>query len=193
MKNMKLKVLAMMLIGALLFGVGTAFGTSNFLKKLDVIIYPDLAIYFNGVKDSASASKPGYYNNGTSWVPKTMIYQGTTYVPLRYFANQMGIATNKIGWDEASHAIWVGGEKPAATTINLENGQAVFKDNCLSCHGDQTIAPQITSSGKLTSFATESELKYFIMYNMPKDNPGSLSEEQYKEVATYLWKSTHEK
>jgi uncharacterized protein YkwD len=104
----------MILIGALLFGVGTAFGASNFLKTLQVMIYPDLSIYFNGVKDSPSTENPGYYNNGTSWVPKTMIYQGTTYVPMRYFANQLGIANDKIGWDEATHAIWVGSDKPTA-------------------------------------------------------------------------------
>src|SRR5690606_34800613 len=68
--------------------ISTATTSNNFH------VNTNLKIYFNGIEDVSGNG--GMYDNGTSYIPKTIVYADTTYVPIRYFANMLKI--NQIGW-----------------------------------------------------------------------------------------------
>jgi mono/diheme cytochrome c family protein len=88
---------------------------------------------------------------------------------------------------------------PSATAIlvaqptagQLANaGQAVFTQNCATCHGDQgqgLIGPALIGpSAVLTPYGTARGLYDFVSTNMPQSAPGSLTNEQYLQVVSYL-------
>jgi len=79
------------------------------------------------------------------------------------------------------------------TAQQAQAGQKVFQNNCVACHGANL---QGGAGPALKGRPFESSLKYsnmsakqlfnFISKRMPKSNPGSLSEKQYREVLAYL-------
>jgi mono/diheme cytochrome c family protein len=78
-----------------------------------------------------------------------------------------------------------------ATAGQLANaGQAVFAQNCAACHGDQgqgLIGPALIGpSAVLTPYATGRGLYDFVSTNMPQSAPGSLTDEQYLQVVSYV-------
>ncbi len=79
------------------------------------------------------------------------------------------------------------------TEAQAEQGKQVYAQNCAACHGDQLqgkTAPAIAG----TAFLRKSELldwsvadmRTIVVTQMPRDNPGSLSPEQYAAVLAYL-------
>jgi len=90
--------------------ISMAYGKEN----NDIYIYNNLKVFFKGVEDHSG--KNGTYQNGKDYIPKTLIYANTTYVPLRYFSNMLGI--KEVGWDQKSLSIWVNSEKPVADTLD---------------------------------------------------------------------------
>lgn len=79
------------------------------------------------------------------------------------------------------------------TAQQAQVGQKVFQRNCVECHGANL---QGGAGPTLKGRPFESSLKYsnmsakrlfnFISKRMPKSDPGSLSEKQYREVLAYL-------
>lgn len=57
------------------------------------------------------SDRPGYYFNGKAYVPAALGYNGTTYVPLRFVAESLGL---KVEWDQATHSIILG--EPVVST-----------------------------------------------------------------------------
>jgi mono/diheme cytochrome c family protein len=79
------------------------------------------------------------------------------------------------------------------TEAQAEQGKQVYAQNCAACHGDQLqgkTAPAIAG----TAFLRKAELldwsvadmRTIVVTQMPRDNPGSLSPDQYAAVLAYL-------
>lgn len=64
----------------------------------------------------------GTYWNGMAQVPFALEYEGTTYVPVRYFSNALGVPVN---WDGSSRTIGLGSNPSASSAPVLQFGQSV--------------------------------------------------------------------
>ncbi|HJQ20704.1 MAG TPA: cytochrome c [Gemmatimonadaceae bacterium] len=70
------------------------------------------------------------------------------------------------------------------TFQQAQRGSDVYAGNCRSCHAPETHAgPMFTSMWQGRSLA---ELYAYIRDRMPKNDPGSLSAEEYIDVIAYL-------
>jgi mono/diheme cytochrome c family protein len=80
----------------------------------------------------------------------------------------------------------------AGTTAGdlASQGKTVFASNCAKCHGDQgqgvTAPALIGPNSDLVKYKTAKGVYDFASSNMPQDNPGSLSADQYLQVISYL-------
>jgi polar amino acid transport system substrate-binding protein len=87
-----------------------------------------------------------------------------------------------------------GTPSPGADGIPAEalatSGEAVYAAECAECHGQQgegIVGPALLGDGaNLTVFNTAQGLHNFVHLSMPQDAPGSLTDQQYLEVVTYL-------
>ncbi len=103
----------------------TAKGSHHY-EPVTLHMYPSLRIFFNGIEDQSG--QDGFLHNGLTDVPKAVMYEGTTYVPLRYFATQMGIPNDDIVWDQAA----------AKISISWENAQAEKPVQLADLRGNST-------------------------------------------------------
>ena len=79
------------------------------------------------------------------------------------------------------------------TTAQAEQGQAVYDDQCVSCHGSLTaFVPEMAALLADHTFRSRwegrslGELFSLILEEMPQDAPGSLSAEQTADLIAYL-------
>lgn len=75
----------------------------------------------------------------------------------------------------------------------VAQGSRVYGQWCSGCHGAQAQGapgsgiPRLAGAGKpLGNLGTAQGLFTFVRANMPQDNPGSLSTDQYYAVTAYL-------
>ena len=84
--------------------------------------------------------------------------------------------------------LWVVGEAGWASPVLAEDataGQQLYVKVCLSCHGRQ--GEGVGDRGRsLEGDLSVGELARLIQRTMPEDNPGSLTEEQARDVAEYI-------
>lgn len=71
------------------------------------------------------------------------------------------------------------------TAAQANRGEALYKELCLSCHPTETYTGNVflTWQGR-----TLAELLEFLQEKMPKNDPGSLTDDEYVEVMAYLLK-----
>lgn len=100
-------------------------------KGMDINYDPNMKVYLNGVEEVTG--KPGEFFNGEKYVPVTLHSKGTTYVPIRYFANLIGIVD--IGWDGERKLLWVNGSKPEGVSQPGEAGEAVSVTTYMTAKG----------------------------------------------------------
>ncbi len=99
MKKINFKSFTAGFIASAILCGGAVFAGSQFtLSQFDA------KLVFNGT-EKAGSNKPGMYNNGSSYVPTALIYNGTTYVPLRFFADSSGLP---VKYDSKAKTIFVG-------------------------------------------------------------------------------------
>jgi mono/diheme cytochrome c family protein len=79
------------------------------------------------------------------------------------------------------------------TKEQAERGRALYDDQCASCHGDRlqgNPAAPLTGGQFLASWGrpnlTLDDLYYIIRKTMPKDAAGTLTRQEYADVAAYL-------
>ena len=89
-------------VTALLAGAATVFA-----QTIDVAM-GGIKVYWDGVE------KTLYDANGSKVEP--MIYEGTTYVPLRAMSNLLG---KEVDWEQQTLSVYIG-EKPTAETVPIE-------------------------------------------------------------------------
>jgi mono/diheme cytochrome c family protein len=73
----------------------------------------------------------------------------------------------------------------------VSDGEAVYKQYCISCHAVDGHGagkyPDLVSDNFRKRFGSNFDKTYaFVSANMPHDDPGSLSEDQYRTVVAYL-------
>ena len=70
------------------------------------------------------------------------------------------------------------------------SGEEVFAAECAECHGEQgegLVGPALFGEGvSLAGWSAAQNLYNFVHQAMPQDAPGSLTDQQYLEVVTYL-------
>jgi mono/diheme cytochrome c family protein len=82
------------------------------------------------------------------------------------------------------------GEKPGSSTVSeaqAQRGEIAFKANCANCH----TVKQFTTPDFVKTWNERPVFDLFeqLRVNMPQDNPGKLTRQQYIDVVTYLLKS----
>lgn len=102
--------------GAMLFS-GFSYTAANADEAMDVVSGTAAKIMFfmNGEEHS---NKDGNYVNHGNTVPESIVYQGTTYVPVRMIAERLD---KPVFWDGATQSISIG--VPSAKLFNA-NGEA---------------------------------------------------------------------
>ena len=69
-------------------------------------------------------------------------------------------------------------------------GQAVYKDNCAACHGEDLAGsgpmPPLTGKDFLANWKNVGDLFDKVHTSMPASNPGSLNEQQTSDVIAYM-------
>jgi mono/diheme cytochrome c family protein len=73
----------------------------------------------------------------------------------------------------------------------VASGEQVYRQACASCHGDNgegldDAPPLIGPGSQLVDYRTAARLYNFTSSEMPGDDPGSLSSQQYYDVVAYL-------
>lgn len=82
----------------------TAIGyASSYVTNLEVSLKP-IQFSINGeeVKQSTSNEHPNEFYNGKEYVPNTILYKGTTYVPIRFLSEKL---EKQVEWDGHSNTI----------------------------------------------------------------------------------------
>jgi mono/diheme cytochrome c family protein len=83
-------------------------------------------------------------------------------------------------------------EKSSPSHAAESNGVEIFKQSCIACHSTNGIAggSHVLQVNKLhKDYLIKERLLIFIKKNMPKNERGSLSDEQYDALVDFLWES----
>ena len=73
----------------------------------------------------------------------------------------------------------------------MGEGETVWKDSCAGCHGDGGEGkgkknPAVVGDKALGKVKTAAELETYIKEKMPKDDPGTLSDDQAWAVTAWI-------
>jgi mono/diheme cytochrome c family protein len=78
----------------------------------------------------------------------------------------------------------------AADPALIAKGATVFEDSCSLCHGDSgegnKKTPAVKGAGALSKFPTDDGLLEYTKKEMPKDDPGGLSDDDYRAVVAWM-------
>jgi foldase protein PrsA len=103
-----------------------------------------------------------YMFDGVEKVPsdgKSFIYEGTTYVPIRFVSEALG---KPVEWDEANETIWIG-NNPTHIIATYQGGQ-VTKGQF-----DNYLAIQVFFNSSYSQYKGNSEFEQFILKQLLKD------------------------
>jgi uncharacterized protein YkwD len=128
-----LKKTMLWLVLAFCFLLGNTVTAETLSQTTNVSMAP-ITFYFDGKPDTTSKDS-GYFFNGRSSIPKGIIYQGTTYVPLRYFSEKLNV---EVGWEPVTRSIWLG-KRP----LNLSPAFSQTTTRILASIGNATIQADI--------------------------------------------------
>jgi mono/diheme cytochrome c family protein len=81
-----------------------------------------------------------------------------------------------------------GGGGAAERAQQVAAGQAVYRDKCLACHGEnlQGVAGPALNATTLSRFSDGKAMFDYISKNMPMSAPASLSQDQYLQAEAYI-------
>lgn len=78
----------------------------------------------------------------------------------------------------------------AADPALIAQGAKIFEDSCSSCHGQSGEGhgktPAVKGTGTLAKFASDADLFSYTKEKMPKDDPGSLSDDDVRAVVAFM-------
>ncbi len=75
------------------------------------------------------------------------------------------------------------------TDAQARTGLDSYENNCAMCHGanmEGVSGPTLLGSSFTSHYETVGDLMQFIVQNMPMDNPGGLSHEDYVDILAYI-------
>jgi Cu-Zn family superoxide dismutase len=117
-KKYGFKHLAISFLCGSVFFSGVALAAS---EKIEVS-FQKLSLFVQGEDKSSS---DGYFDNNGTQVPESLIYKGTTYVPVRMMNNLIG---QPVYWENGSKSVSIG--TPTVTLVNAKGekiGSAVLQ------------------------------------------------------------------
>mgnify|MGYP000636779159 CR=1 FL=1 len=132
-----------------------------------------IEVYFNNLK---------YMFDGVEKKPslgKGFIYEGTTYVPLRFMSETLG---KEVKWDEANQTIWVGQQKIVEPAALYKGGRIEKAEFDLFLVIMQFYNPGYTNSLTEPSFREEM-LKQNLIYKIFAERGRAISTKDLKEKA----------
>jgi cytochrome c len=81
------------------------------------------------------------------------------------------------------------GDGPDAIA-QAERGAGVYEASCGFCHGDAGEGagnnPPVVGDGVLDGYADAAELLQYVMAEMPGDDPGGLSDDDFQDVVAFM-------
>lgn len=150
-----LGLLSAVVMSVCLFSASVSAGSIN----TDINIYAKLKLYFNGMEDT-SGNDVQFYNGDTyytevisAYLPKAMIYEDTTYVPLRYFANMLGVT--EVNWDPYNLQISIG-------SSNAQNDNTASQDNNVSQTNASSVSKKAIKMSRYVNIHTGSNIQPMI-------------------------------
>ncbi len=73
---------------------------------------------------------------------------------------------------------------------DASRGATVYEDSCAMCHGDDgegsKKTPALVGANALADFSDDDALFAYLKEKMPKDEPGTLTDQQYADVLAWL-------
>ena len=82
------------------------------------------------------------------------------------------------------------GAAAAADPALVARGAKIFEDSCSLCHGDDGMGnkktPAVKGPGSLSKYPNDEALLAYTKKEMPKDDPGGLSEDDYRAVVAWM-------
>ncbi|MCI3919926.1 stalk domain-containing protein [Paenibacillus sp. TRM 82003] len=136
-KNYSLRHLFMAFLCGSIFFSGVSFA-ANSASSIEVNFLP-LKYFFDGTEKLAPKAQQGF------------VYNGTTYVPLRFIAEALG---KEVGWDGKTSSIFVG-EQPEGTAVHLDS---------LEPHTTKDGFNPFKDSQQLETNMNEKYLRSFVFY-----------------------------
>lgn len=113
---------------------------------------------------------------------KGMIYSALVILLITIIAACGGTAPTSTAKPEPT-------EQPTtAEAQQVTAGMQAYDSQCARCHGAELVdgfAPKL-SKQTLVKYGTAQKLFDFLRQSMPKGNPGSMSEQEYYDVTSYL-------
>ncbi|HXF33691.1 MAG TPA: cytochrome c [Candidatus Acidoferrales bacterium] len=100
----------------------------------------------------------------------------------------LAAASALLAWPKTS----LGADKPAVyTAAQASQGTSLFSKSCAGCHGvnlEGVAAPPLAGAAFTRSWQGKSadDLFYIMSHDMPADNPGSLTQDQYVAILAYV-------
>ena len=81
------------------------------------------------------------------------------------------------------------------TADQAKRGEALYKDNCAACHGDDLAGsgpmPALTGNDFITNWKTVGDLYDKINTSMPASAPGSLMPQQTSDILAYMFSKSN--
>ncbi|HKM39113.1 MAG TPA: protease complex subunit PrcB family protein [bacterium] len=130
----------------------TAVGFTN-LGEITALFAP--VRYLIKGEEVRPSDRSYHYFNGETYVPTSLIYAGTTYVPIRFVAETLGL---KVDWNQDTSTI-------AITEERQPNGQAVYPRELLLTRLTKTSAPKEIIALLEYSLGTELAQSYTLGQN----------------------------
>ena len=72
----------------------------------------------------------------------------------------------------------------------VARGAAIYEESCSTCHGDAGAgkgkSPAVVGAALMNKFPAAADLLEYTKREMPKDDPGSLSDDDYNAVVAWM-------
>jgi len=110
------KWLIILAVGCSFFGISRMFA-ADWQSIIRVNLYP-ASVYVDGKAVNTGGQK-GFFHNGSTYVPATMVYKGSIYVPVELISQHLD---KPIAWEDSNHTLWIG-EKTVVTATKESQAQ----------------------------------------------------------------------
>lgn len=132
-----------LIVGSLLFSTITIAAGTN----ISAYFYP-IKYYFDGVEKTPPDSQKGF------------IYNGTTYVPLRFMAQSLG---KEVGWDGSTYSVFVGKQPNISLMKDLEAFDARYESTLQKVTSFKSNTGAVYAHGYVgSSYTGQSTLNYSV-------------------------------
>jgi len=129
-KNVKSVLIGIVIGGVLASGVSSA---SSYLTKIEVNLEPVKFSY--NQKEITPNEQNGKIYNGKEYIPASLIYKGTTYVPIRFVGE---VVDKNVNWNQETRTIELS-DKVAKENTNMQSYEILINNTTgMPAYDEQT-------------------------------------------------------